>query len=97
MNSLVIIIGVYLSDVARPSIRGESWEGARGVQVYIYIFKMKAFCIWYAISSYFSFEARLINRYWGEHFLKLVLNCCVSGPELLRASLIYISAQQFRT
>ena len=34
---------------------------------------------------------------WGEHFLKLVLNCCVSGPELLRASLIYTSAQQFRT
>ena len=32
-----------------------------------------------------------------EHFLKLVLNCCVTGPELLRAMLIYISAQQFRT
>ena len=30
-----------------------------------------------------------------EHFLKLVLNCCVTGPELLRAMLIYISAQQF--
>ena len=35
--------------------------------------------------------------YWGEHFLKLVLNCCGLGPELLRASLIYTSAQQFRT
>ena len=32
-----------------------------------------------------------------EHFSKLVLNGCVSGPELLRASLIYNSAQQFRT
>ena len=35
--------------------------------------------------------------YCDEHFLKLVLNCCVTGPELLRAMLIYISAQQFRT
>ena len=26
---------------------------------------------------------------WGEHFLKLVLNCCVIGLELLLASLIY--------
>ena len=24
--------------------------------------------------------------YCGEHFLKLVLNCCVLGPKLLRAS-----------
>ena len=37
------------------------------------------------------------RRYCDEHFLKLVLNCCVTGPELLRAMLIYIGAQQFRT
>ena len=35
--------------------------------------------------------------YWSEHFSKLVLNCCVTGPELLRASLIYTSVEQFRT
>ena len=22
---------------------------------------------------------------WGKHFLKFVLNCCVTGPELMRA------------
>ena len=33
----------------------------------------------------------------GVNILKLVLNCCITGPKLLRASLIYTSAQQFRT
>ena len=27
-----------------------------------------------------------IHDYCGEHFLKLVLNCCDLGPKLLRAS-----------
>ena len=38
-----------------------------------------------------------VECYWGEHFLKLFLNCCITGPEMLCASLIYTSAQQFRT
>ena len=33
----------------------------------------------------------------GNIFLKLILDCCVTGPELLHASLIYTSTQQFRT
>ena len=41
-----------------------------------------------AILSHVKLQA---TGYWGEHFLKLVLkvNCCVTGPELLRASSIY--------
>ena len=45
---------------------------------------------WNYFSDYLEFNC-------DEHLLKLVLNCCVTGPELLRAMLIYISAQQFRT
>ena len=41
--------------------------------------------------------ADILVFYCGEHFLKLVLNCCVSGPKLLRANVNLASAQQFRT
>ena len=38
-----------------------------------------------------------VDFYWGEHFVKLALNCCAVGPKLLCASLIYTGTQQFRT
>ena len=51
------------------------------------------------ILTHFSgFSLELRNNFnFGEHFSKLVLNCCVSGPKLLRASVNLASAQQFRT
>ena len=43
----------------------------------VFIYTLKGMCL--------SFRVPLIHN-CGEHFLKLVLNCCVSGPKLLRAS-----------
>ena len=39
------------------------------------------------LPAYHDLPEKKVRSIASEHFLKLVLNCCVSGPKLLPASL----------